>query len=76
MNTHWNAKPVTEPSVVAPVGATVRRLFQLEMIERGYYVAQRGMINLSLPMQESDLAGFVAAVRDYLGRYGSLLPRT
>ncbi len=76
MNTHWNAKPVTEPSVVVPVGATVRRLFQLEMIERGYYVAQRGMINLSLPMQESDLAGFVAAVRDYLGRYGSLLPRT
>ena len=73
MNTQWTSGPITEPSVVLPVSATVRRLFQLEMIERGYYVAQRGMINLSLPMQESDLGGFVNAVRDYLTRYAAAL---
>lgn len=73
MNTQWTSGPITEPSVVLPVSATVRRLFQLEMIERGYYVAQRGMINLSLPMQESDLAGFVGAARDYLTRYAASL---
>ena len=73
MNTHWSMGPIRDPSVVMPVTATVRRLFQLEMIERGYYVSQRGMINLSLPMQQSDLDGFVTAVRDYLTRYASPL---
>ena len=37
-----------------------RRLFHLELMERGYYIAQRGMINLSLPMQNSDIAGIPA----------------
>ncbi len=69
MNTQWSSGPITEPSVVLPVSATPRRLFQLEMIERGYYVSQRGMINLSLPMQAGDMDGFVAAVRDYLTRH-------
>ncbi|MEP6546922.1 MAG: aminotransferase class III-fold pyridoxal phosphate-dependent enzyme [Gammaproteobacteria bacterium] len=73
MNTHWNSGPMTEPGVVVSVTATVRRLFQLEMLERGYYVAQRGMINLSLPMQEGDLDSFVAAVRDYLTRHAPQL---
>jgi len=73
MNTQWSSGPITEPSAVLPVSATPRRLFQLEMIERGYYVSQRGMINLSLPMQQSDVDGFVAAVRDYLTRYAAHL---
>ncbi len=73
LNTHWNSGPITNPGVVVPVNAPVRRLFQLEMFERGYYVAQRGMINLSLPMQQNDLAGFVGAVHDYLTRYATLL---
>ena len=73
MNTQWSSGPITEPSAVLSVSATPRRLFQLEMIERGYYVSQRGMINLSLPMQQSDVDGFVAAVRDYLTRYAAHL---
>jgi glutamate-1-semialdehyde 2,1-aminomutase len=73
MNTQWSSGPITEPSVVLAVSATPRRLFQLEMIERGYYVSQRGMINLSLPMQPSDMDGFVAAVRNYLTRYAAHL---
>jgi glutamate-1-semialdehyde 2,1-aminomutase len=50
-----------------------RRLFHLELMERGYYIAQRGMINLSVPMQESDLAGFLQATRDYLIRHADVL---
>jgi glutamate-1-semialdehyde 2,1-aminomutase len=52
----------------------VRRLFQLEMIVRGYYVAQRGMINLSLPMTEGDIKAFVGEVRQYLTRNADMLP--
>ena len=54
----------------------MRRLFQLEMIENGYFVAQRGMINLSLPVEQDDLARFVKTVGEFLARYSALLPRT
>lgn len=75
-NTHWTDRQITEPGQIGPANAPLRRLYQLEMIARGYYVAQRGMINLSLPIQENDLAGFVQATSDYLSRYKSLLLET
>jgi glutamate-1-semialdehyde 2,1-aminomutase len=75
LNTHWHDRAITDPSHVDPVNVPIRRLFQLEMIGHGYYVAQRGMINLSLPMQDSDIAGFVQATRDYLVRHAGFLPR-
>jgi glutamate-1-semialdehyde 2,1-aminomutase len=75
LNTHWTAGPITHPGQVVPVGAPVRRLFQLEMIENGYFVAQRGMINLSLPVEQDDLARFVKAAGEFLARHCDLLPR-
>ena len=75
LNTHWHNRPIADPSDVDPVNVPIRRLYQLEMIALGYFVAQRGMINLSLPVQESDLAGFVRATRDYLTRHADVLPR-
>jgi len=75
LNTHWTAGPITHPGQVVPIGAPARRLFQLEMIENGYFVAQRGMINLSLPVGQDDLAGFVKAAGEFLARHSDLLPR-
>ena len=66
---------MSEPSLVEPSNSPARRLFQLEMIARGYFVTQRGMINLALPMTEEDIKGFVGEVRDYLTRRADLLPR-
>lgn len=74
LNTHWSAGPITHPGQVLPISAPVRRLFQLEMIESGYFVAQRGMINLSLPIQDADLTGFVRAVSQFLERHAGALP--
>jgi glutamate-1-semialdehyde 2,1-aminomutase len=74
-NTHWHDRPIADPASVEPANAPRRRLFQLEMIARGYYVAQRGMINLSLPVEPSDLAGFVQATREFLTRHAGLLSR-
>jgi glutamate-1-semialdehyde 2,1-aminomutase len=73
LTTHWRDTPITDPSQVEVSTAPRRRLFHLELMERGYYIAQRGMINLSLPMQESDLAGFLQATRDYLIRHAAVL---
>jgi len=75
LNTHWTVGPITHPGQVVPIYAPVRRLFQLEMIDNGYFVAQRGMINLSLPVEQADLAGFVEAARGFLGRHADLLPQ-
>ncbi len=73
LTTHWHDTPITDPAQVEAATSPRRRLFHLEMMERGYYIAQRGMINLSLPMQESDLAGFLEATRDYLIRHADVL---
>lgn len=73
MNTHWRQGPITDPSMVDPATAPVRRLFQLEMIERGFFVAQRGMITLSLAVTAEDLGSFVSAARDYLARHRKIL---
>src|SRR3569833_557089 len=75
LNTHWTVGPITHPGQVVPIYAPVRRLFQLEMIDNGYFVAQRGMINLSLPVEQADLAGLVEAARGFLGRHADLLPQ-
>jgi glutamate-1-semialdehyde 2,1-aminomutase len=75
LNTHWTAGAITHPGHVVPIGSPVRRLFQLEMIENGYFVAQRGMINLSLPVEQDDLARFVKAAGEFLARHSDLLPR-
>lgn len=73
VGTHWHDMPITDPGQVEPADAPKRRLFHLELMQRGYYIAQRGMLNLSLPMQESDIAGFVQAVRDYLIRHAGII---
>ncbi len=75
MNIHWHNRLISQPVDVEPVNSPMRRLFQFEMLARGYYVAQRGMINLSLPLLESDIASFVQAVREYLVRHAQQLPR-
>jgi glutamate-1-semialdehyde 2,1-aminomutase len=73
LNTHWTAGPITHPGQLVPVHAPVRRLFQLEMIASGFFVAQRGMINLSLPVEQADLAAFVDAAGEFLARHASML---
>lgn len=75
MNTHWRRGLITDPSMVDPASAPVRRLFQLEMIERGFFVAQRGMICLSLPLTKDDLGSFVDATREFLVRHRRILPK-
>lgn len=76
LSTHWNESGMTEPSRVEPGTAAARRLFQLEMIARGYFVSQRGMIALSVPMTAREVKAFVAEVRAYLTRHADILPRS
>ncbi|MBI1777546.1 MAG: aspartate aminotransferase family protein [Proteobacteria bacterium] len=48
-------------------------LFFLDMLERGIYLARRGMMALSLPITETDGEALVAAVDEFQTARGSLL---
>jgi glutamate-1-semialdehyde 2,1-aminomutase len=47
----------------------------LDLLERGYYMARRGFIALSLMVGDADLDGFVAAVKDVVAERGDVLAR-
>jgi glutamate-1-semialdehyde 2,1-aminomutase len=75
LNMHWRSEPISNPGDVEPPNSPMRRLFQLEMLLRGYYVTQRGMITLALPTTEQDLQGYLGAVADYMTSYQAFLPK-
>jgi glutamate-1-semialdehyde 2,1-aminomutase len=47
----------------------------LDLLGRGYYLARRGFIALSLMVTNADLDGFVAAVKDVVAEREDVLPR-
>jgi glutamate-1-semialdehyde 2,1-aminomutase len=71
---HWHGERITDPRQVEAADSAKRRLFHLELMEHGFYLARRGMINLGLPIRESDIARFVQATREFLMRHAAILP--
>jgi glutamate-1-semialdehyde 2,1-aminomutase len=57
---------VRSPADIAGVKPKQRDLLQLDLIARGIYIANRGMVNLSLPMTEAEFALLVGAFEEYL----------
>ena len=58
--------PVKAPDDLADADDRRRELLFLDLLERGWYMARRGFIALSLEITDGDVDGFVAAVRDSL----------
>jgi glutamate-1-semialdehyde 2,1-aminomutase len=73
ISTHWHTRHITHAGDVEPSSSPARRLFQLEMMLRGFYVSQRGMIALSLPMLEHDVKSFLAAMTAYVRDFRRIL---
>lgn len=59
--------PVDSPADIAAADDRRRELLFLDLLERGWYVAPRGFIALSIEVTDADIDGFVAAVADALG---------
>ncbi len=79
---HFARRPILTPAQAHPTDPAaekalldLHKLFHLEMIDRGYYLARRGFIALSLPTTEADTEGFVAAIADFLETRGALVGR-
>ena len=70
---HWQSTPVAQPHDTQKTPADARALFHLNMLQRGYYLARRGFMALSLALTAQDHDGFVAAVDDYCGAYRNVL---
>ena len=73
MAIHWQSKPVTRPADTTDTPAAARTLFHISMLQRGFYLARRGFISLSLVLNEQDHDRLVAAVEDYLDTHRALL---
>ncbi len=83
INLHFSRKPIRTPADTHPSDpvadkalADLHKLLHLELIERGYYMARRGFIALSLPTTEKDAEGFLAALADILETHGALIERS
>ena len=75
MNAHFVSGPIRRPEDVAGVDSRLRGLLHHFLLQRGFYVASRGLIVLSLPLTDPDIAGFRHAIGEFLAHYRELLPR-
>src|SRR5579885_1368662 len=62
---HMTAQPIANASDAAKGHAGLRDLFYFDVLARGIWLAKRGMIALSLALDEADADRLVAAVEDF-----------
>ncbi len=70
---HFRLGAITRPYAASAAEEALRELFFLDLMAGGIYVARRGMVALSLPVGEAELARFVAAVENFCAARGPLL---
>lgn len=70
---HFRPGQIDRPYIATPEEDGLRELFFFDMLRDGLYLARRGMVALSLPVQQSDLDRFVAAVSEFVQSRGPLL---
>ena len=73
LTSHFHQGPIRRPADVSGDDPNLRELFHLDMLERGFYFARRGMIALSLEVGDPELDRFVEAVADFLQARSPLL---
>lgn len=73
MNIHFTRAPVTAPQDLSHEPAVLKRLFHHDMLAEGLFIAPRGQINLSLPMNATHLDAIAAAVETVLTRRARII---
>ena len=71
MNVHFQQDAPRSPAELRD-RPDLRELFFLDMLERGFYMAKRGMVALSLEIGDAECAAFVDAVREFAAVRGRL----
>jgi glutamate-1-semialdehyde 2,1-aminomutase len=73
MTIHPAPGPVERWSDIAGVDSRCRRLLFHDLLARGYYIAERGYLALSLALTDQQLNGFVAAARAFADEHADLV---
>ena len=74
MTLHPTLKPLRSGADLAGCDPRVRDLLYFGLLERGVFIARRGMSALSLPFGDAEIQTFVGALDEVLAAYASLLP--
>jgi glutamate-1-semialdehyde 2,1-aminomutase len=74
MTLHPTRAALRNVSDLAACDPRVRDLLYFALLERGVFMARRGMTALSLPFGDAEVELFLAALDDTLARHGALLP--
>ena len=74
-NLHFLPKGSVQPATVESADPRPGKLWHLEMMLVGQYVAPRGMIAMSLPHADADVDGFTTAFDRFLEDYRTILPK-
>ena len=72
---HFQPGAIRRPADTEATPPAARKLFQLDMLQRGFYVSRRGFMSLSLPLGDADRSDFVAAFGEFLDEHAPLLPQ-
>ena len=75
MTLHAVAQPISNPADLKNSEPRVKELLFFDLIERGVYIARRGLVALSLPFGDAQARQFAAAMEDIIEKRRSLLPR-
>jgi glutamate-1-semialdehyde 2,1-aminomutase len=70
---HPQREPIKTFADTAASSPAARKLVHLEMHLRGFYLARRGFMSLSLPLTESDLNSFAEAFEAVVIEHGQVL---
>lgn len=74
LHMHLQKAPITAPGDLRPVDPKLRALMHLDLIEKGIFATRRGMMVLSLAIEDEDHDALAGAIDEFLATYGSLLP--
>jgi glutamate-1-semialdehyde 2,1-aminomutase len=72
MNVHPAKEPINRPGDVAGRDRRLRELYFFDLLSDGIYIAYRGLVALTLPIDEIELAQFLRATERFLARRGHL----
>lgn len=73
LNVHMTDAPLHSPADTAQGNQPLRDLFFFDMLAAGVWLARRGMINLSLPIGDTDCDLLVSAVETFIQERNALL---
>jgi glutamate-1-semialdehyde 2,1-aminomutase len=72
MTAHFQAGPIAAPRDLRPAPLH-RELFHLDLLDRGFHLARRGFVALSLEIGDAECDGFRTAVDGFLTDHGASL---